>query len=149
MTNWESFICRMNGDIASVFADLALTQRAPIKGMDKLTWIWIRMNEPREDGLSSDAEFDALCGFEDHLERLVPRDTCVYAGRITRLGRREFYLYAHSGFDIHALAAQVLAECPDYVFQAGEQPDPEWGHYVNTLLPGEHGLAQIAARSRE
>ncbi len=143
-SDWQSFLCKVNGSLASVFVDLDLSKNAPLLGKTKLVWLWICLNSPRVDGLSSNEEFDALCNFEDDLTASVNlHQSLQYAGRITTNGRREFYFYAQDDFDFESIVDDVLQRHEEYSFQLGEKVDPSWGHYFNTLFPGKDGLEQI------
>ncbi|HEY1044361.1 MAG TPA: DUF695 domain-containing protein [Telluria sp.] len=143
-SNWRSYLCKVNGHISSVFVNLALSLVAPLAATPKLAWLWIRLIHPRDDGLSTDEEFDALCRFEDDVEAALAKSgSGVYAGRITTCGRREFYFYITPGADLRADMAPVLSAHPEYAYQLGERPDAAWDHYRTTLSPGPRGLEQI------
>jgi len=145
--DWQSYICKVNGELASVFVDLSLRNVAPISACPKLVWLWIRLIQPRADGLSSDAEFDALCDFDDDLEAsIVSSGSCIYAGRITSKGRREFYFYVADELDLTSKFDDVLRKHSQYAFQLGERRDESWNHLIFTLMPGPHGLDQIKRR---
>jgi hypothetical protein len=149
-SDWQSYLCKINDELASVFVDLAKSAVAPLPTRPKLVWLWIRLNQPRQDGLSSDAEFQSLCDFEDDLEASIEQSgACVYVGRITTKGRREFYFYAEEKFDLNAGIAGVLAKHSTYAFQKGEKLDASWDHFLQTLLPGPNGLDQIAQRKAQ
>lgn len=146
-SDWESYLCKMNGELASVFVDLNFSSKAPSASQPKLAWLWIKLNSQRADGLSSDDEFDALCNYEDDLEdALASYETCDYVGRITTTGRREFYFYVSNEFDLEKATDGVLTAHPEYRFQLGEKPDPSWAHYSSVLFPATNGMAQIESR---
>jgi hypothetical protein len=145
--DWQSYLCRINDERASVYVDLAFESVAPLPQTSKLAWLWIRLNHSREDGLSSDEEFEALCDFEDELEGLIGRrSSSIYVGRITTLGRREFYFYVTKAFEFATLVNILLEARPEYSFQVGEKADEQWRHYFKTLLPGPGGWEQIKKR---
>jgi len=112
-----------------------------------LAWLWIRLNDPRDDGLSRDEEFEALCRYEDDLAALMnERGVGCYVGRITTGGRREFYFYIHAEVDFREIVEPVLEKHQDYLFQSGEKLDSSWSHYFDLLYPGENGMDQIVKR---
>jgi hypothetical protein len=149
-SDWQSYICKINNELASVFVDLALSAVAPLPTKPKLTWLWIRLNKPREDGLSSDDEFESLCDFEDDLEASITKSTsCMYVGRVTTKGRREFYFYVDNQFDLTREVDDVLEQHSTYDFQVGEKQDASWTHFLLTLLPGINGFNQIAERTAQ
>lgn len=146
-SNWQSYLCKVNDELASVYVDLGLESSEPLLETSKLIWLWIRLNHPREDGLSSDEELDALCNFEDELEDTISKHKpSHYAGRITTQGRREFYFYVASATEFKEVMDDLLEAHPEYSFQYGEKPDDLWSHYFNTLLPGARGFEQIIKR---
>jgi hypothetical protein len=146
-SDWQSYICKINDELASVFVDLALSAVAPLPTKPKLAWLWIRLIRPREDGLSSDDEFESLSDFEDDLEATIAKSkSCIYAGRITTKGRREFYFYVDNEFDLKREVSDVLGKHSTYSSQLGEKLDSSWDHYLLTLFPGSNGLDQIARR---
>lgn len=148
--DWQSYICKMNGELASVYVDLSLSSYAPFALKPKLAWVWIKLNSPRHDGLSSDDEFESLCVFEDDLEdALASYDACEYVGRITTKGRREFYFYTDSDFDFKTAVNDVLVAHPEFSFQCGEKLDTTWGHYFSTLFPASNGMEQIERRKAQ
>jgi hypothetical protein len=51
-----------------------------------------------------------------------------------------FYVY------LSGEVATVLSEHASFATQMGEKADPSWLHYIQTLLPGPYGLAQIERR---
>lgn len=146
-SDWQSYLCKVNDELASVYVDLGLGSVAPVPETSKLAWLWIRLNYPREDGLSSDEEFDALCSFEDELEAVVRKNRPSYnVGRITTKGRREFYFYVRSDMEFNKTVDGLLENHSEYSFQLGEKLDGSWSHYLNTLLPGATGIEQIENR---
>jgi hypothetical protein len=148
--DWQSYLCKMDDELASVYLDLNLALVAPLVIKPQLTWLWIKLNSPREDGLSSDEEFDALCDFEDdiiHELRLCA--SCQYVGRITTKGRREFYFYTTWDFDFEKMISQVLEAHPEYSFQCGGKLDDSWAQYFSTLFPAKQGLEQIRQRTTQ
>lgn len=146
-SDWQSYICKINGELASVFVDLALSSIVPLPTKQKLAWLWIRLMKPRDDGLSSDEEYESLSDFEDDLEATLAKSkSCVYAGRITTKGRREFYFYVDNEFDLQREVSDVLGRHSTYSTQLGERLDSSWDHFRFTLLPGSNGLDQIARR---
>lgn len=140
-SDWQSYLCRVNDHLASAYVDLGLASAAPLPETSKLVWLWIRLNRPREDGLSSDDEFDALCEFEDELEDTVIRyKPSYYVGRITTQGRREFYFYVAKDLEFNKVVDDLLKAHSEFSFQLGGKLDASWRHYFQTLFPGASGL---------
>lgn len=143
-SDWQSYLCRVNNELASVFVDLSLAETAPRPEAPKLAWLSIELRQPCSHGLSTDDEFDALCTFEDELEVAVRQHTLsAYAGRITTRGRREFYFCVSSEIDFAQAVDGVLAAHPEYPHQLGEKPEQAWDHYFRTLFPGAVKLGEM------
>jgi Family of unknown function (DUF695) len=133
--DWQSYLCNVNDKPSSIFFDLALADYAPFVGQPKLGWLWIRLNSPNEEGLSTDAEFAALCKYEDVLEIFISQHkNWHYAGRITTAGRREFYFYLPENEDFELVIDGFLDANPEYEFQTGEKLDVAWDHYFKVLF---------------
>jgi hypothetical protein len=150
-SDWESYLCNVNDLIASVCVDLGLRHIAPIAGYPVLAWLFIRLQKPKEDGpsrgLSADEEFDALCKYEDDLElTLAEHEDCLYVGRITTNGMRQFYFFITPEADFKAIVDDVLKKHQDYMYQIGQKDDAAWNQYLRLLVPGEHGWDQINRR---
>lgn len=86
--NWDSCFCDMNDVLASIFLNLELRKSAPDREKPVLLWVWVYMKSPREDGLSSKAEFEMLCAIEDQLTKtMTDKVNAVFCGRTTTDGR--------------------------------------------------------------
>lgn len=51
--DWDFYFSNVNDIIGSFYLDLGLSKIAPVKDKQHLVWISIKMNNPSEDGLSS------------------------------------------------------------------------------------------------
>lgn len=68
------------------------------------------MNNPREDGLSSQEEFDTLQKFEDSLIKYVSTNSGgIYAGRLTTDGKRDFYFYVSNSATLESNVSNLMA----------------------------------------
>jgi uncharacterized protein (TIGR01619 family) len=136
--DWNSYLCKVNDEPASVFLNLGLHEHAPIGSKTWLLWVWVYFNSPRNDGLSSSDEAPLLYKIEDQLVPAVS-DRCgaVLAGRITTCGRREFYLYGEQTIGSKQAVADVMSLFPGYSFDCDSQPDPEWKQYFGVLYPSD------------
>ena len=145
--DWDFYSCNVNDKLSSIYTNLALVNVAPIENLPMLNWLWIKLRYPDDRGLSTDQEFDLLCGYEDELiSALSGSDDVMFVGRITGSGRREFYFYSAQEVDFQGRIEMVLSNNPEYQFQVGSKPDQKWDQYLGLLYPGEHGLEQIRSR---
>lgn len=125
LEGWNSYLCNVNDEIASIFLNLDLKNKAPVKGLPKLSWYWIKLNDPKANGVRSDKEIDSLISHEHALDDYLEPFPQVYAGRITTQGRREFYFYVSREFDFPGTLKQFVGEDTTYLFQTGEKYDPD------------------------
>ena len=63
--NWDFYFTELDGSPASMYLDLALNRIATIKEKNYLLKIVITMNDPQENGFSSNAESEILFNIED------------------------------------------------------------------------------------
>jgi len=64
---WKPYLCRVNGELASVLVNLDLRNTVPISTKPWLVWAWVYFQSPRTDGLSSNSEAPILYEMEDAL----------------------------------------------------------------------------------
>jgi hypothetical protein len=124
--------------------DLGLLGEAPIETKPGLLWVWVYMQTPRPDGLSSSDEAPKLYEIEDAIELPLRRDSgATFCGRITTENRRELYFYGETteGFEEAVVAA--MANFAGYKFDVGVKDDPRWTHYLDVLYPGSEDLERI------
>jgi uncharacterized protein (TIGR01619 family) len=145
--HWDSYFTNVNGVLASIALDLEIRKSIPDPSKPNLLWIWVYMESPREDGLSSDGEFEALCAIEDCLTKVMAdRFGGVFCGRITTDGRREFYYYASSSDQLEAVVKDAMGQFRDYEFDCGSEPDPKWAQYLNVLYPSDEDRQRMENR---
>jgi uncharacterized protein (TIGR01619 family) len=144
MANWVQYFCNVNDKLSSILVDLDLKDLLPDDNRPDLIWIWIYMNAPRADGLSSSEEFETLNRIEDALTKRLEEDCeACSAGRITGDGRRELYYYGRRPLNLELLVKQELANFPGYRFDCDTQPDPDWRQYLDVLYPTEENYELI------
>lgn len=145
--DWASYFCNVNDVLASIFLNLELRVSAPDKTRPNLLWVWVYMKWPRENRLSSQSEFDALCAIDGTLsEKLSEKFDAVFCGRITTAGRREFYYYAARSEQLQAEVENALSPFRSYEFDCGTKTDPEWSQYFDVLYPSDENRQQIENR---
>jgi hypothetical protein len=133
---WASYICNVNGKVASIFLNLALRVSAPDESRPWLLFVKVRMKHARPDGLSSPEEFDALLSIEEKLVPLV-EELCgaEYAGSITSQGHREFYFYGSDPVALKNAGRQMATVFDTYKFKGGKKEDPTWRHFLLCMCP--------------
>jgi regulator of RNase E activity RraB len=142
--NFRPYFCNVNDKPASIMVDLKLVQEAPIRSKPWLLWLWVYMQSPRPDGLSTSEEAPALWKIEDTvLEHACQDDRTLLCGRITTDGRREFYFYGEKSEAFREEVAQAMKLYPAYKWEAGAKSDDRWTHYLDVMYPSRIDLERI------
>ena len=137
--NWNYYMCQIDEMPASYFVNLALAEIAPISQRLQLIWLEIKMNQPREDGLSSSEEFDHLMVFEDEIiPSLTDGSQSIYVGRLTHNKVREFYFYCKDATVLEHKIQLIMQKFSQYSYQTGHRDEPR-----GALQPAMHILAEI------
>lgn len=140
-------MCRVDDQPASIFVDLGLGSSAPIGAFPWIAYIRLFMLHPREDGLSSNDEYEQLGLIEDQLEQqLHDGSTALYVGRNTYNGYRDFYFYLTGAEDWDSRVQQAMAPFTSYQFESGTRNDKEWNTYRNFLYPSDLDMQVIQDR---
>jgi uncharacterized protein (TIGR01619 family) len=145
--NWDFYRLRVDDQPASIFVDLGLKDHAPLKNYPMTAYLRIFMRSPREDGLSSQDEFDDLIGIEDMIAiKVVHKETTLYVGRVTSNGYRDFIFYTQSPTRFEIAAKEAMINFPLYQFELGIREDQEWQTYLDFLYPSERDMQLINNR---
>ena len=145
--DWDFYPLLVDSEPASIYLDLGLAQTAPLRDQPYMSYVRMFMRQPRPDGLSSSEEFEALSNLEDALIEGVAQDgATTYVGRNTSSGNRDFYLYTADPEALAKRVEAVMASHPDYQFEVGARPDPDWEVYFDFLYPSADDLQRISNR---
>ncbi|WP_431261637.1 DUF695 domain-containing protein [Roseateles chitinivorans] len=144
--DWDFYSARVDGKPASLYVDLGAEASAPVAALPHMAYLRLRMRHPRDDGLSSQAEFDQLIAIEDRLQASLCDDRTAYVGRNTSDGCRDFYFYIAAPDTWAARAAAAMKPFGDYEFQSGARDDPAWSTYRTFLLPDDWERERIQNR---
>ncbi len=105
------------------------------------------MNNPREDGLSSNEEFENLSAIEDRLQEFIlSKHNSTYAGRLTTDGRRDFYFYIGDTILYDKTVSESMVAFPPYTFDFGIKEDSQWLQYLNFIYPNPRQFQSIQNR---
>ncbi len=145
--SWDFYQCLVNDKPASIYLNLGLAKEAPLDDYPELFYLRIPMCQPREDGLSSQAEFETLNQIEDKVvEALTADNKMIYAGRLTSDGCRDLFFYSNND-DIDEEALELsLSDFSEYAWEGGINSDPDWETYFQLLMPSETQLESIKNR---
>lgn len=133
---WEFYFSNVNDKLGSLFVDLGLRKVAPMADKPNVIWVSIKMNNPREDGLSSQEESKLLGDIEDALVgKIISKHNSIYVGRLTSAGDRDLYFYFGDTTLYDKTISEVMVAYPKYQFGFGSKEDKEWGGYFDFLYP--------------
>lgn len=145
---WDFYFAKIDGDVASIFVNLSLDDRAPVPRHTHLVVLRLTMRDPRDDGLSSEDEYAALSVIDDILHaEICGKQNAIYAGRVTYAGLRDFYYYAVDADAAGKAATNAMKDVPDYKFEILSQVDAEWTTFRNFLLPSPRDRQRMGNRS--
>lgn len=133
--DWDFYLLTSEGRPASIYLDLAIEAAGPDAARPWSAFVRVMMNAPREDGLSSQAEFETLSALEDALVDAVTAEGARYAGRITVAGRRDFHFFVADPGAFEMTARAALAGFEGYGGEIGAREDRAWRTYFGFLLP--------------
>jgi len=142
---WEFYFSNVNDKLGSLFVDLGNRKVAPLADKPNVVWVSIKMNNPREDGLSSQEESGQLGEIEDALvDKIISKHNSIYVGRLTSAGDRDLYFYFGDTTLYDKTISEVMVAYPKYQFYFGAKEDKEWGGYFDFLypLPQQHQSIQ-------
>jgi hypothetical protein len=144
---WDFYFLRVDGDPASIFVDLGISKKAPVRSHPTMGYLRVLMLRPREDGLSSQDEFDDLVALEDRVTaKVIQNGAALFIGRNTSSGNRDFYFYTADPTDFEKAAKAAMGEFPAYEFETGTRADQEWRTYFDFLYPSETDFQRIMNR---
>ncbi|MCZ8215225.1 MAG: DUF695 domain-containing protein, partial [Cyclobacteriaceae bacterium] len=133
---WEFYFSNVNDKLGSLFVDLGVRNVAPMKDKPNVVWVSIKMNNPRENGLSSQGESEILSNIEDALvDKMISNHNSVYVGRLTSAGDRDLYFYFGDTTLYDKTISEVMVAYPKYKFDFGSKEDKEWTGYFDFLYP--------------
>lgn len=145
--DWDFYFSNVDDIISSFYIDLGLSKVAPLTDKPNLVWVSVNMNNPREDGLSSNEEFDTLLAIEDRLQEfIINNHNSTYAGRLTTDGRRDFYFYMGDTTLFDKTISESMVAFPNYTFDFGIKEDNQWEQYFNFMYPNPRQIQSIQNR---
>jgi len=146
LDQWNFYFGRVDGALASTFVNLSLIDRAPVPGFADCVFVSLTLRSPRDDGLSSKQEFDALTVIEDRLSQVIASQGGLFAGRVTHAGRRDFFAYFKEAQSSKRALLKFQAEFAHYQMDIGARTDPAWQIYSDYLYPNAFALQHIRNR---
>lgn len=144
---WDFYFARVNDSVSSIFVDLGVRAEVPVESRPWLLWVWVEMQSPRPEGLSSNDEAPKLLEIGAALDATISA-TCgaQLVGRVTGAGRREFYFYAAEPGELESATASAMKAFESYKYESGSNFQPEWKQYLELLYPSESNLQRMFNR---
>ena len=145
--DWDFYFSNVDDIVGSFYIDLGLSKIAPVADKPNLIWISLKMNNPREDGLSSSEEFDTLSSIEDRLQEFILENhSAIYAGRLTSNNNRDFYFYFGDTTLYDKTISEAMVAFPSYTYDFGIKEDSEWRSYTDFMYPNPRQFQSIQNR---
>lgn len=143
---WDFYLCRINDQPASIYLNMGLRSVAPVASRPYVVRARVPMLMPREDGLSSQQEFEDLGRLEDSMIGALKDHPAIFAGRTTQAGVRDFYFYTDDPDKVASVIASVTDGFPAYIPEIGSFEDPQWEEYLGFLYPSARDRERMANR---
>ena len=144
---WDFYFARVNDAVSSIFVDLGVRADAPLEKRPWLLWVWVELQAPRPDGLSSNEEAPKLHEIGESLVAAISASCdAQLVGRITGASRREFYFYATEPGELDAAVERAMQRFDTYKFETGSKFDSEWEQYLGLLYPSDSNLQRMFNR---
>jgi hypothetical protein len=145
--DWDFYFARIDDAIASIYLNLGLHADAPNDKQPWLLWVFVQMQSPREDGMSSKEEASTLHGIEQALMSVVnPTCGAQLVGRITGQGRREFYFYGSEPGEFDVAVGRAMKAYESYGYECSSVFQPDWNQYLKLLFPSDTNLQRMFNR---
>ena len=146
--DWEFYLTEVDHKPASISLDLALRDQAPIEQLPIRVVFRLFLRTPREDGLSTQEEFERLSQIEEVLfQSAKEADTPVlFVGRVTFGGFRDFFFYSADDRAPRTLLSTAMTAFPEYQFEVEAAPEPDWSTYLGFLYPSARDRRVIQNR---
>ena len=144
--NWDFFMCRIEGAPASIRTNLALIEVAPLEGLSQRLQFYIKMQNPRPDGLSSNEEYPILCDIEDAIGEKAEATGAVLAGVVRSEGFLELWFYTQNAEALAKTCEDALQTFEGYQSGYNIAEDPEWEDYFGFLYPDEFSYQTMQNR---
>ena len=144
--HWEFFPCQMGDHRAFIFYDHGI--RESIDSIEISTAVRFRLTykAPRDNGLPTDEEFDAVADIEDRLTDFIESNQGIYVGRVTVDGHRYFHTFCAAPKDRIDTFLSELRSATGYAIEVLFKDDPEKESYWKELYPTEDDWQMILDR---
>ena len=144
--DWDFYFLQVEDKAASIYVDLGAHETAPNANLPYMAYIRLKMNAPRDDGLSSQQEFETLVAIEDLLKATLVNGSTDYVGRCTTDSCRDFFFYVATPTDWSSRVASCMSPYASYKYEADTREERDWSSYLDYLYPSNADRQTIANR---
>ncbi|ADE11353.1 DUF695 domain-containing protein [Sideroxydans lithotrophicus] len=144
--DWDFYFLNVDNKPASMFVDLGAHRLAPYSDLSHMAYIRLEMKSPRDDGLSSQEEYDSLLSIEKAIEAHLVDDEADYLGRCTTNSCRDFFFYIAQPQNWAERVANCMRAFPTYRYEVGNREDAGWSTYFSYLYPSPSNRQTIENR---
>ncbi|MGV3619168.1 MAG: DUF695 domain-containing protein [Archangium sp.] len=142
--NFDFYEARATKGRALVSLDLAAAEHSPVESHPLRVQVRVKMLAPREDGLRSSEEADALFALEDTLVAAAHEKLdAIYVARAVAYGYSEFYFYVPAARQ--SAVPALLWDAAPYAFEWQAESDPSWERYEQ-LFPDKFSYQHMMNR---
>lgn len=139
--DWNVYFTQVEGRPASMFLNLA--HEDAVSGLSTMLFFTLYLKDPDENGMSKRSEFDKLMEIEDVLVPALINEKCLFVGRCTSGGQRDFFFYMDSEAGVEKKLEDVMARFEEYDWDAGFADELDWETYFEFLYPDDQELDGI------
>lgn len=135
--DWATYLTSVyDNQLGSILVDLGLSSVAPVDSFSTLLTFTTYFNQPNEDGLTSESEYEVINQIEDDLiELLTSNSNIIYTGRIKFSGKMYSYFYFETHLDFEKYISELKAKYSEYKFEYSIKDDANWSTYFEVLYP--------------
>lgn len=142
--DWDFYLCDIDGKVGSYFLNLALINIIPIVEKSALLWVELILNDPNDDGMTTDQEYNALMSLEDEfIAQITKKLNAIYVGRLIHDGVCEFYFYFKEDKYEKQGIQQIVDEFANYKINFGLKDDPNWTVYRESIYPNIYAMQSM------
>jgi hypothetical protein len=129
--------------------DLAANDHIPLSSHPVRLRVRVRMHDPRDDGLRSPQETDALYEVDDRLRELLERECdAIYWGKTITDGWTYFSYQIPAGLEARDIGWPEDGIIAGYPTELSARSDPEWGGY-RSAYPNTYQEHQMHNRAQQ
>lgn len=133
---WEAYMKPVDGRPAMISFNAGVSDSAPDMDYMFVSFVKVKLHNPKEDGLVNEEEANDVGFIEDRLEmELLRWKSGKYIGRIISQNEVNFIYYLKMDFEWQDTVEQAMSYFPNYEYEFGSRVDSDWDVYKKLLFP--------------